>query len=173
MTFSRIERAMEAAGFTMHDVQRLEVEAQLLREADPFYLEDYPIKEDKKIIPTCPPSPSTLRRLAAEMQEMFDNNGKENYQYSSPVSTTESFPDKAKEENGHDVSQGSTDSPYHSPLRKKIKIHQGTLSPAPEKCNGGGGENGSLASTSGTQDFFPPKHLLECLLREAQTLGET
>lgn len=165
MIFPRIEREMEAAGFTMQDVQRLEVEAQLLREAEPFYIEDHFIKEeDKKASPACPPSPTTLERLAAEVKEMFYSNGEENYQYSSPVSP--------KEENCHDVLQGSTDSPHHSPLRKKSKRDAESQSPVPEKCSSGNDGNNSLASTSGAKESFPPKYLLECLLKEAQTLGE-
>lgn len=169
----RIERAMEAAGFTMQDMQRLEVEAQLLREAEPFYLEDDPIKEeDGKAVSTCPPSPSTIQRLTAEMKEMFYSNGEENSQYTSPLSPA-SFHNKTKEENGHDVPQGSTNSHHHSPLRKKSKKDPEAPSPVPEKCNGDNAGNGPLASTSGAHESFPPKYLLECLLKEAQTLGES
>lgn len=164
---------MEAAGFTMQDMQRLEVEAQLLREAEPFYLVDDLFKEeDGKSVSTCPPSPSTLQRLTAEMKEMFYSNGEETSLYSSPPSPA-SFHNKTKEKICHDVPQGSTESPHHSPLRKKNKRDSEAPSPVPEKCNGDNRGNGPLASTSGAQESFPPKYLLESLLKEAQSLGES
>lgn len=161
---------MEAAGVTMQDLQRLEVEAQLLREAEPFYLEEYPIKENKddKSCLTSPPSPTILQHLAAELEEMYEGSRKENDMNFSP-STPDSF--RKIKENGQDldVSQENTNSPPHSPHRKRIRMETETdpASP-PEKC--GGGNVSTLSSAA--QESFPPKQLLDRLLREAQMLAE-
>ncbi|XP_045122962.1 uncharacterized protein LOC123511275 isoform X2 [Portunus trituberculatus] len=175
----RHERAMEAAGFTQQDMQRLEVEAQLLREAEPFYFEEYPSKgnkEDKNCL-AAPPSPITLQRLTAEIDDMYEGSRKENDMISSPLSP-DSTQNKMREENSLDsnASQAHTDSPSHSPHRKRAKVETETDSrtPPPKKWGGGGsgsGGGGSAFSSAG-QESVPPKQLIDRLLREAQALAE-
>lgn len=168
----RHERAMEAAGFTPQDMQRLEVEAQLLREAEPFYFEEHPSKgnKDDKNCFTAPPSPTTLQRLTAEIDAMYEGGRKENDMLSSPLSA-DSTQNKMKEENTQDSNacQAHTDSPSHSPCRKRAKVEteMDPRSPPPEKGGGGGG---GLSSTG--QESLPPKQLIDRLLREAQALAE-
>ncbi|MPC15717.1 Zinc finger and BTB domain-containing protein 40 [Portunus trituberculatus] len=171
------ERAMEAAGFTQQDMQRLEVEAQLLREAEPFYFEEYPSKgnkEDKNCL-AAPPSPITLQRLTAEIDDMYEGGRKENDIISSPLSP-DSTQNKMREENSLDsnASQAHTDSPSHSPHRKRAKVETETDSrtPPPKKWGGGGSGSGGSAFSSAGQESVPPKQLIDRLLREAQALAE-
>ena len=164
---------MEAASFTLQDLQRLEVEAQLLREAEPFYLEEYPIKEykDDKNCLGSTPSPSTLYHLATEINEMCEGSRKDNNILLSP-SSSDSFHNKVTDKIDHDidVSQEIRDSLPHFPCRKRAKMETETdpTSPLPEKCGGGSGS----AMPSAAQEPFPPKQLLDRLLREAQMLVE-
>ncbi|XP_071533613.1 uncharacterized protein [Panulirus ornatus] len=75
MMSDRVQREMEEAGISPKDLQRLEVEAQLLREAEPFYLEDDPqwqilkfngiVNGSSKRCSTIP-NPAALARIIAE-----------------------------------------------------------------------------------------------------------
>ncbi|KAG0724070.1 hypothetical protein GWK47_041412 [Chionoecetes opilio] len=141
----RHERAMEAAGITAEVLQRLEVEAQLLREAEPFYLEDYPARSDRedKNDLSVAPSPTVLQKLNAEIEEMCEGSkDSDTHPHVSPLSpkVKGENEDRKRGENGHDGGQRNTDSPPLSPPRKRVKIETETQSTSnPEKCAGTSG----------------------------------